>query len=311
MFETCVTLLNDNGLYPKATVLCGEVGYSRFKGIPLWFNVENKETRERNRYSPKPTILKAAFLITNRDFPVYNFPFHSRKCAIYISSDTKPDLRDILKRVKLILKGTVKPPVLYRPIRSSASYEERMSKIMAIRSKLEYIDLFLCKRKPFIQLLSEWRGGYSFSEHKCTPQAVKRYYNLFVKSSRFIHIALYYYNNAASLTIENYIEDAGINLHLTLEAIIRDYMDFHSIKDKRKAVESFISKVWPPDWGTDYLDDLWKSRNRFLAHIDENMFTVDQEIHDPDEYCYDTFESITYLITRYIRYKNRLMKTIS
>lgn len=309
MFETCITLLSDNGLYPKATVLCDEVGYSRFKGIPLWFGVEDKENRERYRYSAKSTIFKAAFLITNRDFPIYNFPPNSGKCSIYISSDTKPDLRDILKRVKLILRGTVKPPVLYSPIRSGASYEERMSKIMAIRSKSEYIDLFHCKRKPFIQLLGEWRGGYSFAERTCTPQAVKRYYNLFVKSSRFIHIALYYYNNAASLTRENYIEDAGINLHLTLEAIIRDYMDFHSIKNKRKAVESFISKVWPPDWGTDYLDDLWKSRNQFLAHIDENMFTIDQNIHDPDEYCYDTFESITYLITRYIRYKNRLMKT--
>jgi len=309
MFETRVMLLSDFGLYPIATVLCDEVGYSRFKGIPLWFSIEEKEKRGHYRYSEKATILKAAFLITNRNFPVYNFPPHFDKCAIYISSDTKPALRDVLKRVKLIMRGTVKPPVLYRPIQSNDSHEERISKIMAIRSKPEYIDLFQCKRKPFMQLLSEWRYSYSFTDHKCTPQAVKRYYNLFDKSSRFIHIALYYYNNAASLTIGNYIEDAGINLHLSLEAIIRDYMDFHSIKNKRKAIEHFISKVWPPDWGTDYLDDLWKSRNQFLAHIDENMFTVEQNIHDPDEYCYDTFESITYLITRYIRYKNRLMKT--
>lgn len=309
MFETCITLLDENGIYPKETVLCDEIGFSCFKGIPLWFSVTDKKNRENYRYHEKPTILKAAFLITNREFPVYNFPPHSIKCAIYISSDTKPDLRDILKRVKLILRGAVKPPVLYRPIRSGASNEERMSKIMAIRSKPEYIDLIHCKRKPFIQLLSEWRGGYSFAERKCSPKAVRKYYNLFVKCSRFIHISLYYYNNAASLTRENHIEDGGINLHLSLEAIIRDYMDFHSIKNKRKAVESFISKVWPPNWGTDYLDDLWKSRNQFLAHIDEDMFTVDQKIHDPDEYCYDTFESITYLITRYIRYKNRLVKT--
>ena len=309
MFETCISLLNDNGLYPKETVLCDVVGYSRFKGIPLCFSVADKENRGSYRYAARPTILKAAFLITNRGFPAYNFPSHSSKCAIYISSNTKPDLRDMLKRVKLILRGSVKPPVLYRPIRSGASYEERKSKIMAIRSKLEYIDLSHCKRKPFIQLLSDWRGGYSFAEHKCSPLVVKRYYNLFVKNSRYIHIALYYYNNAASLTRENHIEDAGINLNLSVEAIIRDYMDFHSIKNKRKAVDSFISKVWPPEWGTDYLEDLWKSRNQFLAHIDENMFTKNQKIGDPDEYCYDTFESITYLITRYIRYKNPLVKT--
>ncbi len=309
MFETCISLLNGNGIYPKKTVLCDEVGYSCFKGIPLWFTVTDKENRESNRYPAKTTTLKSAFLITNRDFPVYKFPLHDRKCAIYISSDTKPDLRDILKRVKLILRGTVTPPLLYSPIRSGASYEKRLSKIMAMRSKPEYIDLFHCKRKPFIQLLSEWRGGYSFSEHKCSPQVVKRYYNLFVKSSRFIHIALYYYNNAANLTRDNYIEDAGINLNLSVEAIIRDFMDYHLIKNKRKAVEMFFTKVWPSDWGTDYLLDLWKSRNQFLAHIDENMFTENQKIHDPDEYCYDTFESITYLFTRYIDYKNHLVKT--
>ena len=302
-----ISLLNDNGLYPKETVLCDVVGYSRFKEIPLWFNVVDKKHIGSFGYDARETILKAAFLITNRSFPAYNFSSRSGKCAIYFSSNTKPDLRDILKRVKLILRGAVKPPVLW-PIRSGANYEERQSKIMAIRSKSEYIDLVHCKRKPFIQLLSDWRGGYSFAEHKCSPLAVKRYYNLFVKNSRYIHIALYYYNNAASLTRENHIEDAGINLNLSVEAIIRDYMDFHSIKNKRKAVDSFISKVWPPEWGTDYLEDLWKSRNQFLAHIDENMFTKNQSIGDPDEYCYDTFESITYLITRYIRYKNRLMK---
>jgi hypothetical protein len=58
----------------------------------------------------------------------------------------------------------------------------------------------------------------------------------------------------------------------------------------------YISKVWPSDWGTDYFDDLWKSRNQFSAHIDENVFTVDQKINDPDMYCFDTFEIITYLI---------------
>ena len=190
-----------------------------------------------------------------------------------------------------------------------ADHEKRMSKIMDIRSKPEYIDLFHCKRKPFNQLLDEWRGSYRFADKKCSAKAVKKYYELFLQSSRFIHIALYYYNNAASLTNNHYIEDAGINLHLVLEAIIRDFMELHSIKNKRKAIETLISKIWPPGWGTDYLDDLYKSRNQFLAHIDENMFTEDQNIHDPDEYCYDTFESITYLITRYIRYKNRTINS--
>jgi hypothetical protein len=299
--------MNDNGLYPKATVLCDEVGYSHYKGIPLYFLVEDKRNRERYRYSANPTILKAAFLITNRAFPPYNFPHHSRKCDIYISSDTKPDLRDILKRVKFIMRGTVKPPILHWSFKSD-SHEQWKSHIKSIRSKAEYIDLLSCKRKPFLKLLVEWRNGYTFSEHKCLPKIVKNYYNLFVKCSRFIHIALYYYNNAASLTHEHHIEDAGINLRLTVEAIFRDYKELYSIKNGRKAKEKLMSEVWPSDWAHDYLDDLWKARNQFLAHIDEDMFTVDQKIHNPDEYCYDTFESISYLITKYIRYKNRVKK---
>ena len=309
MFETCITILGNRGIYPKETVLCDEVGFSCYKGVPLWFSVIYKKNRLNYKYHEKPTLLRAAFLINFRDFPVYDFPLYSSKCTIYISTTEKPDLTQILKRARIILRGAARLPILYSPRKHLADHEKRMSKIMDIRSKPEYIDLFHCKRKPFNQLLDEWRGSYRFADKKCSAKAVKKYYELFLQSSRFIHIALYYYNNAASLTNNHYIEDAGINLHLVLEAIIRDFMELHSIKNKRKAIETLISKIWPPGWGTDYLDDLYKSRNQFLAHIDENMFTEDQNIHDPDEYCYDTFESITYLITRYIRYKNRTINS--
>lgn len=309
MFETRITLLGSNGLYPKETVLCDTVGYSRFKGIPLWFSVSDRNVKFNYKSIPKSVLLYSAFLITYREFPRYNFPLHLSSCTIYISTSSKPDLPKILRRVKLILNGSVKPSILYSPTKSIISHEDRMSKIMEIRSKPEYIDLFHCKRKPFAQLLNEWRGSFSFSQYKCLPIAVENYYSLFVNSSIFIHIALYYYYKAACLTRDDYIEDAGINLHLSLEAIIKDFMDLHLLKNKRKAVENLIINVWPHSWGTEYIEDLWKSRNQFLAHIDENMFTKDQNICDPDQYCYDTFESITYLITRYIRYKNIILNT--
>ena len=149
----------------------------------------------------------------------------------------------------------------------------------------------------------QWHGRYNYAEHKCSPNDVKKFFSFFKNKSRLITIALYYYNNTASLTTAGYIEDAGMNLHLSMEVIIKDFMSTHSIKNKRRAIESFISKVWSSDWGTDYLDGLWKSRNQFLAHIDENMFTVDQKINDPDMYCFDTFEIITCLITRYTSIK--------
>lgn len=300
MFEVCVNILGERGIYPKETVICDEVGYACFDGIPLWFSARDKEVVQSYRNSSKQTILEAAFQFTNRDFPPYKFHSNGNKATIFISSEAKPNLREMLLRVKLILNGTIKPPALYNPrIRSVDSYDERMCKIRAIREQPEYIDLFNCKRRPIVTLLKDWRGRYCFAQRNSSVRTVKSHYKLLEQSSRLVHVALYYYNNAANLTRDGYIEDAGINLHLAVEAIINDFMNCHSVKDKRKAVDELISKIWPTGWGTDYLEDLWRSRNQFLAHIDENMFTDDQRISDPDEYCYDTFESVSYLITRY------------
>jgi hypothetical protein len=131
MFETCITILDDNGVYPKETVFCNDIGFSKFKGIPLLLSVKDQNNKEYYKYHEKPTLFKAAFLITNRDFPVYNFPPSSNKCTIHITKEMKPDLKDILKRVKLILRGIVKPKILYDPVRSDDSYKKRMSKIVS------------------------------------------------------------------------------------------------------------------------------------------------------------------------------------
>jgi hypothetical protein len=157
MFETCITILNNRGIYPKETVLCDEVGFSCYRGIPLWLSVINKNDILYYQYHEKPTLLRAAFLINFRDFPVYNFPLYSNKCTIHISTTEKPNLVKILKRARLILRGAEKPPILYPPRKSSATQEEPMSNIMGIRSRPEYIDLFHCKRKPFNKLLDDWR----------------------------------------------------------------------------------------------------------------------------------------------------------
>jgi hypothetical protein len=304
MYLTNIDILDEKGLYPKETVLCDEVGYSRYKGMPLWFSVQDLNNYLRNQRSPRSILLRSAFLMTNRQSPAYNFRPHGRKCSICFNTEEEPDLRYILKRAKLILNGKVKPPLLYDFPVKDGNYDERMNKIMRIREKAEYLDLFPCKRKSFLNLLNEWRNSFKYSDVVCTPQAVLNYFNLFNNSSRLIHIALYYFSRAASLSREFFIEDAGINLHLAIEAILKDYMNLLSTKNKRKAAERFIQEVWPTGWATDYLDDLRLSRNTFLAHIDENMFTTREAINDPDMYCYGAFENVGVLITEYIRFKN-------
>ncbi len=303
MFEVLVNILGERGIYPKETILFDDVGYACFNGIPLFFSIYDKSGALSYRDNSKQAVIETAFQFTNREFPPYKFHFKESKATIFISSQAKPSLKEIFIRVKLILNGTIKPPALYNPhIRSVDSYDDRMRAIKLIREQPEYIDLFNCKRLPVVKLLNDWRGRYRFSKQKSSIKTVKDCYKLLAQSTRLVHVASYYYNNAASLVRDGYIEDAGINLHLAVEAIVKDFMVSHSIKDKRKAVDKLISKIWPPDWKIDYLEDLWKSRNKFLAHIDENMFTDDQSISDPDEYCYDTFESVSYLITKYAEY---------
>ena len=80
-------------------------------------------------------------------------------------------------------------------------------------------------------------------------------------------------------------------------------MDFRSIRNKRIAAESFQKDVLLPYNHMEFLTELYDSRNTFLAHIDEDMYTDNQNIDDPDRYCYEHYESVSWLIQRYIGYK--------
>ncbi len=83
-------------------------------------------------------------------------------------------------------------------------------------------------------------------------------------------------------------------------------MDFRSIRNKRTATESFQKDVLLPDEHMEFLEELYDARNMFLAHIDEDMYTDNHNIDDPDRYCFEHYESVSWLITRYIRYKKRI-----
>ena len=87
MFETGISILSDKGLYPKGTVLCDTVGYSRYKGFPLWLQVIETDNRKYAGYDQRSTILKAAFLITHRRFPAFNFHPYPNSPIIFISTE--------------------------------------------------------------------------------------------------------------------------------------------------------------------------------------------------------------------------------
>ncbi len=123
-------------------------------------------------------------------------------------------------------------------------------------------------------------------------------------SSRLIHIAIHYFVNAARLIHEHFIEDAGLNLNLVLEAIIEDFGAAHDIADKKQVIDALQKTVTLPFGHMECLSDLYLARNEFLAHIDVDMFTENQNVNDPDGYCYEHFESVSWLIRRYIKYQS-------
>lgn len=305
MFETYVSIYNQQGIYPKITVLSDIRGYSYYKNIPLHLHVVNLDNLGTLRKDPSKELLYAAFLITRRSFPAYSF-FPYGTASIVFKNSTKPDLAKVLSRAKVILRRERTIPTLYNPYkRGKSNFEEAQKKIRRIRSKSEYVDLFHCKRIPFSRQVELWSQSFVFSDHKPSPIAVKRYFNMFQRSSRYIHIAIHYFVNASRLIQTHFIEDGGLNLQLTVEALIRDFMVFHSIRNKRTAAQRFQDTVLLPYAHMEALVDLYDSRNLFLAHIDEDMYTEQQNINDPDRYCFEHYESVAWLITRYLKYKQR------
>jgi len=305
MFETHISICDQRGKYPKVTVLLDVCGYSYYKNIPLYLQIFNRGNLDESLKAPSCELMYAAFLITRRSFPAYSF-FPYGKATIVFKSTTKPDLSKVLTKVKGIFSGKRTIPILYNPYKPGKSnFEEAREKINRILSKLEYINLFHCKRIPFHKQVELWSQSFLFSDHKPSPIAVKRYFNVFQRSSRYIRIAIHYFVTASRLIQNDFIENGGLNLQLTVEALIRDFMEFHSIRNKRTASQRFQDSVLLPYAHMEALVDLYDSRNLFLAHIDEDMYTEEQNIGDPDRYCYEHYESVSWLITRYIKYKQR------
>ena len=86
-----------------------------------------------------------------------------------------------------------------------------------------------------------------------------------------------------------------------LESIVEDFSRIFSIKDKKQAIKKLQDTVLLPYDHMEFLEELYSARNEFLAHIDKDMFTKSQNVNDPDRYCYEYFESVSWLIRRYVK----------
>ena len=195
-------------------------------------------------------------------------------------------------------------PCLYNPYFNNTQQPNPREHVERIRSKDAYVDLFHSPQVPFLKLTDQLKTQYDISDRPIDPQFVSSVYEKLYPSGRYIQIAIHYFTNASRLIYEHFIEDAGLNLNLVLEAVIKDFMVVNSITDKKRAIAGIKNTIELPGCHMEFLEELYWARNEFLAHIDDHMFTEMQNINDPDRYCYEHFESISWLLRRYLKFKD-------
>lgn len=293
------------GSYPSVNLNTDKIGYFVYKNIPFLYYFRNLNIDYIEDHEKIKILFYASTLFSKKHFPVFCYS-PIELASIFIKSKVKLSHQQITTKIKNIIDCKLEIPILYNPYENGYNSKNPELIIKKIRAETEYIDLFRVKRTTFEKQIKILSNSYEFSDFKITNTLFKKYFHLFLNSSRYIHIAIHYYVNAGRLINNFFIEDAAINLNLVLETIITDFMRINFIQNKRVAIETLINNELKINQELyDWYIELYDARNEFLAHVDKGMFTPEERISDPDGYCYDHYEDIGRLILKYIQYKNK------
>lgn len=312
MFEIQIELFDHKfrSEYPQTKILLGnQVGYFVYKQIPFYFDYQEANQTPTSIFPSSLStrdIFQASILLSHKHFPIFVFPPHS-PAYIYIKTEKilSPDY--LIEKVTKIIDGDEKIPVLY-DLWKTQDFSDTMKIIEQTRNEKEYIDLFHANQIPFPDLVSHLSKSFEFSEIEPNVSSAEFFFGAIADSPRYIQIALHYLINAARLMRNFFIEDAAINLNLTREAIFTDYMKVANIHNKKTAISKLFSEELKlTEDKMDWHDELYEARNEFLAHVDNEMFTPEQNISDPDRYCYDHYEDICDLIIEYMNIRKDLV----
>lgn len=295
--ETVVEIFNPQGIYPSCAVVCENIAYSVLSGIPILLRKLPPANTNWWEFNKPTELLFGAFLLTRKCFP--SFSFHPLPIATLHFKNT--NISAALKSAEDVIVNERKLPCLYNPYTAKKDNFESMAYIKELRASDSYVDLFHAPQIPFSELIENLRQRYNIPKRQIKPCFVANIYQILSSNSRLVHIAIHYFVNAARLIHEHFIEDAGLNLNLVLEAIIEDFGDLESISDKLQVIEKLRDTIKLPNNHMEFLEELYFARNEFLAHIDKDMFTEFENINDPDRYCYQHYESVSWLIRRYIK----------
>jgi len=291
---------NHLGNYPPNNIFVDGMGYFIINKIPMFFSLF-KSTLKFNELA-----FLSAIMFAKKHFPVFCFsPFEY--ATIYIKSYETLSRRTLLRCIKIILSGNTKIPILFNPYDKFTDYNDAQKYIQKIRSKKIYIDMFDQKEMDIKQQTLFLSGKYNFSDQIINRNTFNRYYKLFSNISPFLTISLYHFIKAGRLINNYFVEDAGFNLNMSLEAIIQDFMKLSSIKNKTRAInELLLNKLQIKTELFDWFIELYDARNEFLAHIDVEKYDDEGFNSDPDAYCFDHYEPVANLLIKYIKFRQSI-----
>ena len=288
--------------YPKDSLITKDMGYFIWKSIPVLYYETGEYFNNYHQYKINRLRFISTFYLSRLDFPAFCFsPFSTISMNLLIE-EFNPNT--ISKRINSIFNKKVQVKSSKNIIRHSLMTHKEYQ---IYCSENEFVDYHIHKRRNFQKIIEKLMDKYEFSEFTINKIGFRKIYDLLSQPSRLLGISLHYYINASRLIHNNFVEDAGINLNLVLEALIKDFMDIKNIKNKRLGIEQFNSTLRLSSPFVEWLEELYSARNEFLAHIDGNMFTFHERINDPDSYCYEHYGSISWLLLKYFSYrKNKL-----
>ena len=284
--EFTIEIYNPHGIYPKRSVICDDIAYLVSSGIPMLATSKGCNDLFWHDDTQRKIMLHGALLLTRKRFPC--FSFHPFPAVTLFFKDTT--IQKATSGIISVLEGGDNLDGLYFPFSTSDRTKQLISNIDSHHDIKK------------IRLINP--GDYEISDSHYKTNFVSELYRRMSVCNRLVHIAIYYYVNCSRLMKEHFIEEAGLNLNLTLEAVILDFANLSDIKDKKNAILALRDTIVLPFCHMDFLKELYDARNEYLAHIDREMFTIDQNISDPDRYCYEHFESISWLLRIYINYRN-------
>lgn len=295
--EITVEVFNPQGIYPSRSVVCENIAYLISAGIPMLVSKSPATATNWWERDKRRELLFGALMLTCKQFPCFSFHPHPIASIHFKNAD----ITEAITQAVDVIACKRELPCLYDPYIGKGDTFNPVAYIKRLRALDTYIDLFHAPQIPLPDIVTKLRPQYTISDRHFRPQFVAELYRKLDASSRFVHIAVHYFVNAARLIHEDFVEDAGLNLNLVVDAIVDDFGCVASIADKRRTVEKLRSTIRLPHGHMEFLEELYWARNEFLAHIDRDMFTESQNIGDPDRYCYEHFESVSWLIRRYIK----------